>query len=335
MALLVALCAGLTSCVDRHLEQLLTRADQTLVESPGMHVVLCGTGSFFVDPERAGPCTAVIAAGHVILVDVGPGAWESVARVRVPLASVTDVLLTKFLVEDFGELGEVTIRSWLAGRQDPLAVRGPAGTARLVRDVDDALGLDVATRSARHGAGVIHPERAWAVAYEVDVPPGDGAAVVLEDRGLRVTAFSVGRPEGPPSVGYRFDHRGRSVVVSGHALDSDNLRRHAHGADVLVHEATHPGMVERAIVVMRRLGQTRVAAFAEEMLKTHPGPVDAAEVARAAGVGQLVLTRIAPPLESAAHRWVFMRGVRDVFPETTLGYDGLRVDLAPRDAAVR
>ena len=38
------------------------------------------------------------------------------------------------------------------------------------------------------------------------------------------------------AYGYRVDHKGRSVVISGDTGYSENLIRHAMGADLLVHE---------------------------------------------------------------------------------------------------
>ncbi len=39
-----------------------------------------------------------------------------------------------------------------------------------------------------------------------------------------------------PSVGYRVDYRGRSVVLSGDTRFSPNLINHAKGVDLLIHE---------------------------------------------------------------------------------------------------
>jgi ribonuclease Z len=44
-----------------------------------LHVLLCGTGSPMLDPKRANACTAIIAGGHVVIIDAGPGAWAKLA----------------------------------------------------------------------------------------------------------------------------------------------------------------------------------------------------------------------------------------------------------------
>ena len=65
----------------------------------------------------------------------------------------------------------------------------------------------------------------------------DRVAQVLEEDGLTITAFLVNHRPAAPAFGYRFDYRGRSVVVSGDTAADASLAEIARGADVLVHEA--------------------------------------------------------------------------------------------------
>jgi len=52
-----------------------------------------------------------------------------------------------------------------------------------------------------------------------------------------VTAFQVDHgPRIHPSVGYRIDYNGRSVVLSGDTRFSPTLISHAKGVDLLIHE---------------------------------------------------------------------------------------------------
>lgn len=331
---LVAVVASLglvaAGCLEHRLRAEFTRGDRGLLASPALQLVLCGTGSAISDRTRFGPCSAVVVEGRVILVDAGPGAWEGVDFAGLPLAAVRTVLLTTFLAENIGELGEVMTRSWIAGREQRLDVYGPPGTARLVHALTDEYGLDVAMRVVHHPAGLLDPEIAGADPHEFTFADAEGATVVLDDGTLRITAFSAGAVGGIPSVGYRFDYRGRSIVIAGHARNHPNLVRFAAGADILVHEAAHRDMIERGIRVMDDLGETRTASFSREMLRMNATPVEVAEIARAAGVGRLVFSRLYPPPSTAFRRWVFLRGVSDVFPNSVLGEDGMRFRLDPR-----
>jgi ribonuclease Z len=69
-----------------------------------------------------------------------------------------------------------------------------------------------------------------------------GESVVFDEDGVTVTAFLVDHGERiKPAYGYKVAYGGRSVVISGDTRYSDNLIKHAKGADLLLHEvATAP-----------------------------------------------------------------------------------------------
>jgi ribonuclease Z len=333
LALAAALAAapGCERLVARQVERNLQRVDDSVLESPDLQVVLCGTGSPLPDAERAASCTAVIAGGHFVLVDVGPGSWEVLDLANLPIGRVDAVLLTHFHSDHIGDLGEAVTQSWIAGRAAPLEVFGPPGTARVVAGFADAYARDVDHRVAHHGEQAMPRAASGAVARELAVPPAGAATPVFERDGLRVTMFAVDHAPVEPAVGYRFDFAGRSVVVSGDTRKSANLAAHARGADLLVHEALHPGLVGRAVEAARRLGRERLAKLAGDIPGYHASPVEAAETAREAGVAHLVLTHLVPAPPNALARRIFLEGVAEAYDgEVTLGEDGMRFALPPR-----
>src|SRR5262249_40602158 len=106
LALLYAGCDRIESgLIPRGAARALPGDRNALLDDGKLHVVLCGTGSPLADPQRAGPCTAVLAGGHFLLVDVGPGSWREVALLRLPRARLEAVLLTHFHSDHIGELG--------------------------------------------------------------------------------------------------------------------------------------------------------------------------------------------------------------------------------------
>jgi len=68
--------------------------------------------------------------------------------------------------------------------------------------------------------------------------------VVYDQDGVKIIAFKVNHFPVVPAVGYRFDYKGRSLVVSGDTVYSESLMEHAKGADVLFHEALNTKMVQ-------------------------------------------------------------------------------------------
>jgi ribonuclease Z len=331
---LVAALAAAPGCerlVERQIERNLQRVDASVLESPDLQVVLCGTGSPLPDAARAASCTAVIAGGHFVLVDAGPGSWEVLDLANLPIGRVDAVLLTHFHSDHIGDLGEATTQSWIVGRAAPLEVFGPPGTAQVVAGFAEAYAADVEYRIAHHGEGALPRAAAGAVAREIALPAGTGATPVFERDGLRVTMFAVDHEPVAPAVGYRFDFAGRSVVVSGDTKKSESVAVNARGADLLVHEALHPGLVGRAVDAARRLGRDRLAKLAGDIPGYHASPVEAAEIAQQAGVPHLVLTHLVPAPPNALARRMFLAGVADAYDgEVTLGEDGMRFSLPPR-----
>ncbi len=329
VAVLVTGCDWL---VDRQIERGLRHTRTDLLAAPDLHVVLCGTGSPLPDPRRASACTAIVAGGELLLVDAGPGSWEVVDGAGLPGAALSGVLLTHFHSDHIGDLGEAITQSWIAGRSRPLDVYGPPGTARVVDGFAEAYAADVGYRVAHHGEAAMPRAAAGAVAHEVTLgPEPDASATVFDRNGLRVTMFRVDHAPVEPAVGYRFDYKGRSVVVSGDTRKSASVAEHARGADLLVHEALQRDLIGRVPPVATRLGNSRLAKMAGDILTYHTTPVEAAEVARDAGVGHLVLTHLVPGPSNFLTRRMFLRGVADTYHgEVTLGEDGDEFVLAPK-----
>lgn len=337
LVLMLSACDRLESALfDRAAKQLAAGDRTDWLNDGGLHVILCGTGSPIADPERAGPCTAVIAGDKLFLIDVGPGAWENVQRWQLPRSQLSGVLLTHFHSDHIGELGEVVVQSWIGGRTQPLDIYGPPGVAEVVQGFQQAYAFDSHYRVTHHGDAAMPRGGAVALPHTIPEPPGDNDVLVLDDGGVKVTAFSVDHDPVKPAFGYRIDYNGRSVVISGDTVKSTAVAHHAGGADLLIHEALAKELISQISTRLGEIGAARLAKLTADVVDYHTSPVEAAETAKQAGVRMLVLTHLVPPLANAAVAGLFMRGVADAWDgEVILGEDGMHFDLPKGSTAIR
>lgn len=314
----------------RQIDRNLGRVDTTLLQDGQLHVFLCGTAAALPDRDRAGPCTAVIANGEFLLFDIGPAAWRNVDLLDLPISQLSGVFLTHFHSDHIGGLGEAIQQSWIAGRAQPLEVHGPTGVQRVVDGFALAYQADTGYRVAHHDDKFMPALAQPALSRPFVLPAEDERITVFERNDVKVSAFRVDHAPIDQAVGYRIDYRGRSVVISGDTTKTDNTILHARGADLLIHEALASRLTNRVAARAAENGNTRLAKLAVDVHDYHATPVEAAEVAQAAGVKQLVISHVFPPLPNAMARRMFMQGVGDAFEgESVLGEDGMRFDLSP------
>lgn len=297
-----------------------------------MHVILIGTGSPLPDASRAQACTAIIAGGEFVLVDAGAGSWRKVASNNLPAQNLSAILLTHFHSDHFGDLGEALVQSWVAGRTRKLDVYGPPGIEQVVEGYAKAYSLDTGYRVQHHSEEFMPRAAAGAIATPIKLKTNDSAGPVFERNGLKVTAFKVEHDPATPAYGYRFEYRGRVVVVSGDTAKSENLARHAAGADILIHDVIAKNLLEMAATNLEQAGNRRRAKLARDITTYHASPLEVASIAASAKVETLVFTHMVPPPGTPQIELAFTRGVGDVFKgKIVIGTDGMRFDLPPRN----
>src|SRR6266404_2289798 len=179
-----------------------------LFADDALRVLLCGTSAPLPHPTRAKACVAVFAAGRFWIVDTGPGSWNHLALWHVDGKRIGAILYTHFHSDHIAELGEFNLQTWAAGRPNPLRVIGPPGVERVVAGFEEAYALDRGYRIAHHGADFLKPDLSLMQATPVDATAAP--AVVLDEDGLKITAFPVDHRPIVPAYGYRFDYRGRT-----------------------------------------------------------------------------------------------------------------------------
>lgn len=293
----------------------------------GLHVGLCGTGSPMPNLDRAGPCNVVIAGDQMFIVDIGEGAAETLNVMGLSPGKADGLLLTHFHSDHIDGFGPLMLFHWTRGSSTaPLPVYGPSGVEAIVDGFNAAYATDNTYRIAHHGTAVVPPGGAGGIArsFEMTGP----TAVVLERDGLKITAFTVNHDPIKPSVGYRFDYKGRSLCISGDTKKSLNLEAVCKGVDILVHEALNSGLVSKMEAAAAADGQPGAAKIMHDIQDYHTSPEEAAESAQTAGAGMLVLSHLVPPLPS---RWLYAAFLGDAESRFSgpivVGEDGMMFSL--------
>ena len=242
-------------------------------------LIAVGTGSAYENPRRLGPVSAVGFGDRIALVDAGRAVAGALRACAIRPSQPDRVLLTSLLPENTVGLDDLLYTGWMSGRRGPLRLIGPPGTRALA----DALAAALAAGAGPGESLGLPPEGAR---FEV-VEASDGWS---EERdGLRIAAGAVGAAP-LPSLAWRFEAKGRVLVVAGSGADPDALARFAAGSGLLATEGFFRDSVEAAI----QAGSDDAERLRREA-DLHLALPRVGEVAQRAAVPLLVLTRLRPP----------------------------------------
>ena len=298
-----------------------------------MQIVFLGTSGSWPTPKRNVSAIAVKRGPEVLLFDCGEGTQRQFMASPLSFMQVNRIFLTHFHGDHFLGLPGLFQSMNFFGRESPLEVYGPSGCEDLVRQILSLghfkAGYPVRPRDLASGDAVdggeynvtaieaVHTvpalsyvleekERAGrfdlAKAKALGIPPGplysrlqEGQAVTVGDK-----TFTPDQVLGPP-------RRGRKIVYTGDSMPHPGLVAAARGADVLIHDATSDAALEEKA---NRYG--------------HSSSRQAAQVAKEAGIGQLVLTHMSPRYEDPAP---LLNDAKAVFDRVVLADVFLEIDV--------
>ena len=288
-----------------------------VTEFDGLRVFMCGTSSALISPW-AQACVAVTAGEALYIVDAGTGSNATMALAGESLQHLQGVLLTHYHSDHIAGLADFNLTSWVVGRDAPLQVMGPPGVERVVAGFNEAFSLDRQYRVAHHGADLLDPE----VGLLEAVPISTG--VVVDQGGLRITAFPVDHTPVEPAVGYRFDYGGRSVVVSGDTVVTETLQTAAQDADLLLMDALSLPIVQTLEAAAQQLGRERQARVLLDIQDYHAATADLSALAESANVGLLALYHLVPAPQNYLLERIFERDLPD---DAVMTADGMVFEL--------
>jgi len=251
-----------------------------------MQVIILGSGSPLPDPLRAGPSTLIRTAAGDLLFDCGRAVLMRAAAVASGAGAFRALFLTHMHSDHITDLNDIITMRWAMSLvPNPLSVIGPIGTAALMKATEAMLEPDIGYRLAHHD------DLQWRPTTNVTEASG---GIVFEDGIVRVSAALTDHSPVRPTLGFRVDEGGRSVVIAGDTVPCAGLDELCAGADVLVHTTVRRDLIEQ--FALPRL---------MDILDYHSSVADVARTAARSGVRSLVLTHLVPaPALGTEKEWI-------------------------------
>ena len=274
-----------------------------------MKLILLGTGMPMASIYRSKPAQVVLAGRKAFLVDCGAGVVTRLVRAGISPERIEDVFITHHHSDHTSGFENILISSWNSGRSVPLNVYGPGNTKDLIGKLMEHLNWDIHLRLAQaknnpDGAKIDYTEMEEGIIYEKD--------------GVKITVFPVDHGIVKPAVGYKFEYKGKTIVISGDTLPCENMVRYSKNADVLIHEAYSKRWLDRGL---KQFPEKR--AMVEGIMQYHSSVSEAAEIAQKAKAKHLVFTHLIPgptPVWYFEKDWA--KGASDIYKgKLTVGRD--------------
>jgi ribonuclease Z len=276
-----------------------------------IEITLLGTGSPAPDPNRAGPATLVRAGEQIFLVDCGRGVLQRLAAVGVGPSWLTALLLTHLHSDHIADLGDLIISSWITnfGTPKPLVIIGPPGTKTVVDATLVAFGPDIGYRIAHHA--------------DLNAPPDVRVHEYTEGQvwaqsGVTIRVAPTDHRPVEPTIAFRVEYDGASVVLAGDGVPCTSLDELAKGAGALVHT-----VIRKDIVALSPNQRVR------DILDYHSSVEEAAATAARAGVGTLILTHYVPTIAPGQEDQWRALAATEFSRQIELGDDLHRVEVHP------
>ena len=292
--------------LERGIAIIAKRGAEPLPDSKSLRVYVCGSASP-LGMGQAQACIAVVTPEHFFLIDSGAGSTDNISRLGLPTSELDGLLLTHFHSDHIAEIYEVNLNSWVQGRPQPLTIYGPQGVAEVTNGVNATYRQDRIYRTGHHGEDLLPP--ALGVLAHKTIVPG----IILDDGDLKITAYLAEHPPIHPAVGYRFDYRGRSVVISGDSNVTSETLKIVDGADLLLHDALSLPTVTALSEALGAVGQSRQSKIVSDVMDYHASTDSLIVLAEQSNVDMVAFYHLVPVPPNSVVEDIFIRGAPDNF----------------------
>jgi ribonuclease BN (tRNA processing enzyme) len=262
--------------------------------------------------DRAEPSNLLEAGELDVLVDVGDGTVNQLARIGRDMGSVRHIFISHLHWDHTGGLAAALGLRWMNEFPGEVTVYGPQGTAEVVAGIVTALGPPA---RIGFGTGVLPPPPASRIRV---VELADGQSLTIDGltvRAARNNHFDQSLEEaGTEAMSFRFEYAGRSITYTGDTGPDARVTALARGSDMLVSEVIALEPLIASILARRPdMPAPQMAAMRQHLSTHHVDAAVVGQMAAEAGVGHLVLTHFAVPGPLAASEAYLRDGVRGAY----------------------
>ena len=297
-----------------------------------LDLALVGTGGMLPLPHRWLASVLVRHRGHLVLFDCGEGTQISLRSLGWGIKAIDLVLVSHLHGDHVGGLPGLLLTQGNSGRTEPVTIMGPPGLTRVVE------GLRVIAPHLPFGVHCLEIEDAGSL--ELD---GLRVSTARADHSVPCLAYRLDLPRSPRfqperarALGVPVDHwgrlqRGETVLVDGKAVGPADVlgpARRGIGLGLVTDSRPTPELAALFREVALLVSEGTYGADEDQpraVERKHMTFREAAELARAAGAGELLITHFSPSLVDPP---TFADRATAVFPHTTVGYDHLTRTLA-------
>ena len=299
-------------------------ASDNLPKEDALSAAVCGSRSPLPSPGRAETCILVAAGDDLFVVDIGDGSNQNLRSWNIDFSDIQAVLITHLHSDHIADLPGLHQNAWVVGeRTSKLKVFGPEGVDQLTQGIEMAYAHDYVFRNEHHGDAIAPLEYAGFDTSIIDL----NDPVIFDNGELKITAFKVVHEPIDPALGFKFEYKGRSLVITGDTSYTQSVIDNSMNVDVLFHEAQANHMLAVIENLQRSLGMDLLATVLDDITTYHTTLIEAAEVANKANVKKLVFYHLTPAPRNYIQEVMFVRGVDEVRKEWTLVDDGTLIIL--------